>query len=94
MVPAWWGLGGAALLEAGSEYKKPDLLPVYSPSFVLTFEDVSPQLPAPAAMPAACCHASSLTTMDSSPFGTRGQNKLFLKLPLARMLYHSIRKRN
>lgn len=93
MVPAWWGLGGAALLEAGSEYKKPDLLPVYSPSFVLTFEDVSPQLPAPVVMPAACCHASSLPPWTLLPLEPAVKTN-FLKLPLARMLYHNIRKSN
>lgn len=93
MVPAWWGLGGAALLEAGSEYKKPDLLPVYSPSFVLTFEDVSPQFSAPAAMPVAYCHSSSLPPWTLLPFEPEVKTN-FLKLPLARMLYHNIRKSN
>lgn len=46
--------GGSMSLGMGFEDHRLILLPVFSFYFMLAFEDVSPQLPVPTIMPAAC----------------------------------------
>lgn len=51
---------GSVSLGTDFETNSLEPLPVHAPCFVLAFEDVGSQLPAPAALPAACpvllCH--------------------------------------
>lgn len=85
--------GGSVSLGIGFEAYWLILHPVCSFCFMLAFEDVSFQLPAPIAGPtAACCHASSPWWMRI-PLQPRTQiNHFFRKLLLVMVFYLSNRK--